>query len=136
MSIKLIDAILSIEGELMFRILLFFFLLMYYTERCNNQFNRWREGIVLRHHHSLADYLEELWDKGFKLTDAQVRFIYFAKKYTNSSEWLASVALENTLKLQFSFSGSFYIRILEVLNEHRAKTKKDVELILKEKGIY
>ncbi|WP_440895694.1 DUF6123 family protein [Amphibacillus sp. Q70] len=89
----------------------------------------------MKSHQSLADYLEYLWDKGFKLTDEQVRFIYFAKKYTNSNEWLSCVALEITLKLQLYFNGSFYISLLEVLNEFKVKTRKDVNQVLKQKGI-
>lgn len=90
----------------------------------------------MERYQSLADYLEYLWDKGFKITDEQVRFIYFAKQYTNSNDWLSCVALEKTLKLQFYFNGSFYIRLLEILNEYKAKSRNDVHHILKQKGIY
>lgn len=93
-------------------------------------------GSIVKYYQSLADYIEKLWDKGFKLTDEQVRFIYFAKKYTNADEWLACIALEKTLKLKFSFNGSFYISLLEVLNEHQVKTKQEVIQILKQKGIF
>lgn len=88
----------------------------------------------MKSHHSLADFLEYLWDRGFKLTDEQVRFIYFAKKYTNSSEWLSSIALEAMLKLQFKFNRSFYISLLELLNEHGIRSKKELKLLLIEKG--
>jgi len=93
-------------------------------------------GSIVKYYQSLADYLEELWDKGFKLTDEQVRFIYFAKKFTNSNEWHACVALENTLKLKYYFNGSFYISLLELLNEYQVNTRREVVHLLKQKGIF
>lgn len=90
----------------------------------------------MKSHQSLAEFLEHLWDCGFKLTDEQVRFIYFAKKYTNSSEWLSSIALEMMLKLQFNFDGSFYISLLELLNESGVRSRKEIERVLQEKGIH
>ena len=93
-------------------------------------------GSIVKYYQSLADYLENLWDKGFKLTDEQVRFIYFAKKFTNSNEWLACVALENTLKFKFNFNGSFYISLLELLNEHDVSSRNEALQVLKQKGIF
>ncbi|MBM7542553.1 DUF6123 family protein [Amphibacillus cookii] len=84
---------------------------------------------------TLADYIESLWDKGFKLTDEQVRFIYFGKKYTDANEEITKAALEATLRLQFYFDRSFYISLLELLKEHHITSWIDARQLFKEKGI-
>ncbi|MBU5594199.1 hypothetical protein KQI76_03395 [Amphibacillus sp. MSJ-3] len=84
---------------------------------------------------ALADYLERLWSKGFKLSDEQVRFIYFGKKYTNANDQMAQIALETTLRLQFQFDGSFYIGLLELLKEYQVENIKEAKELFIQKGI-
>ncbi|SDB90900.1 hypothetical protein SAMN05421734_102388 [Pelagirhabdus alkalitolerans] len=82
----------------------------------------------------LADYIEHLWDKGFKLTDEQVKFIYFARQYADNDA-LSCIALEATLKTQIEFDGSFFIGLIELLNEHDIKTISQARSVFKQKGI-
>ncbi|SEN44589.1 hypothetical protein SAMN04488134_10199 [Amphibacillus marinus] len=86
-------------------------------------------------HLTLADYLEQLWVKGFKLSDEQVRFIYFGKQYTGANDDLARVAIKTTLRLQYQFDGSFYISLLELLKEHNIGTRQDAIALFKKKGL-
>ncbi|CDQ19553.1 hypothetical protein SAMN05192559_104220 [Halobacillus karajensis] len=67
---------------------------------------------------TLAYFLEDLWSKGFKLSDEDVQFIYFGKNSANAPEWKTIVAVKMTLKVQQTFDPSFFISILE----HIAKT--------------
>ncbi|MBM7569876.1 DUF6123 family protein [Aquibacillus albus] len=82
----------------------------------------------------LANYLEDLWTKGFKLNDDQVRFIYFGKKLTNAPDWKVILSLKTTLQFQQTFDGSFYISLLELLNQEAIYSTKEAYALLKEKG--
>jgi len=84
---------------------------------------------------TLAEYLEELWEKGFKLSDEDVRFIYLGKKYTNAKEYLIIIALKTTLQIQRKFDGSFYISLLELLQEKKVMSEKQAFAVLRKKGI-
>ncbi len=103
--------------------------------RAKSIFKAYREEGIGLGHLSLADYLEHLWVKGFKLSDEQVRFIYFGKKYTEATDDLVRIALETTLRLQFQFDGSFYISLLELLKEHQITSFKEAKQLFKVKGI-
>lgn len=74
--------------------------------------------------HALAYFLEDLWSKGFKLSDEDVRFIYFGKNSTNASEWKTIIAVRTTLKVQQNFDPSFYISILELIAAPSIRTKR------------
>lgn len=64
---------------------------------------------------TLAYFLEDLWSKGFKLSDEDVQFIYFGKNSTNASEWKTIIAIRVTLKAQQTFDPSFFISVLEYI---------------------
>ncbi|MGN8647025.1 DUF6123 family protein [Gracilibacillus sp. HCP3S3_G5_1] len=83
----------------------------------------------------LAYFLENLWSKGFKLSDEEVNFIYFGHKYTNTSVEHVKLALSFTLQLQMSFDRSFYISLLELFNRHKVQNKKEAILLLKQNGL-
>ncbi|MCZ0701900.1 hypothetical protein J2T56_000325 [Natronobacillus azotifigens] len=89
----------------------------------------------MKNDRTLADYIEHLWVKGFKLTDEQVHFIYFGKQYTNASDKLVRIALETTLRIQYSFDGSFYISLLELLKENNIITIAQAKKLFHERGI-
>ncbi|WP_112181127.1 MULTISPECIES: DUF6123 family protein [Paraliobacillus] len=84
---------------------------------------------------TLGDYIELLWEKGFKLTDEEVQFIYFGKQYTNANDWLIIMALKTTLQIQHQFDGSFYISLLELLQEKKVTTEKQAIKEFQNKGI-
>lgn len=73
---------------------------------------------------TLAYYLEDLWSKGFKLSDEDVQFIYFGKNSTNATEWKTIIALRMTLKVQKSFDPSFFISVLEHVSRPHIKHKR------------
>lgn len=84
---------------------------------------------------SLADFLEILWGKGFKLTDEEVQFIYFGKRYTESSDRMIILALKYTLQIQLHFDRSFYISLLELLMEHKITSEKQAVSLFKKKAL-
>ncbi|MFC7060400.1 DUF6123 family protein [Halobacillus seohaensis] len=84
---------------------------------------------------SLAYFLEDLWSRGFKLSDQDVRFIYFGKNSTNVEEWKTILALKMTLKFQQSFDPSFYISVLEHISSPTIASKKEVYQSLEERGL-
>lgn len=84
---------------------------------------------------TLADYIEYLWTKGFKLSDEQVYFIYFGKQSTNASDPLVQIAIETTLRVQRSFDGSFYISLLELLQENNITTITAAKRLFYQKDI-
>ncbi|WP_226579203.1 DUF6123 family protein [Halobacillus litoralis] len=82
--------------------------------------------------HALAYFLEDLWSKGFKLSDEHVQFIYFGKNSTNATEWKTVVAVRMTLKLQQSFDPSFFISVLEhIAKPHIVSKRQAYEAIEK-----
>ncbi|MCT2537329.1 DUF6123 family protein [Aquibacillus koreensis] len=85
-------------------------------------------------HDQLANYIEDLWAKGFKLTDEEIRFIYFGKRYTAAPDWKIKMALKLTLQIQLSFDRSFYISLLELLNKDSIQTNAEAREILRDKG--
>ncbi|GAA0297455.1 hypothetical protein GGQ92_000376 [Gracilibacillus halotolerans] len=83
----------------------------------------------------LAHFLEDLWAKGFKLTDEEVSFIYFCQKYTNASASHAMFALSQTLRLQMAFDRGFYISLLELFVKANVQSNREVVSILKQNGL-
>ncbi|MCP3025903.1 DUF6123 family protein [Halobacillus sp. A5] len=84
--------------------------------------------------HSLAYYLEDLWSRGFKLSDEHVRFIYFGKNSTNTEDWKVILALQMTLKFQQKFDPSFYISVLELIADKGVTSKKTAYQTLEKRG--
>ncbi|MDL4839734.1 DUF6123 family protein [Aquibacillus rhizosphaerae] len=82
----------------------------------------------------LANYIEDLWTKGFKLKDEEVQFIYFGKKFTGAPDWKVIYALKLTLQFQHTFNRSFYVSLLELLVKESIKTKREANDLLTEKG--
>ncbi|MFD2925756.1 DUF6123 family protein [Halobacillus naozhouensis] len=89
----------------------------------------------MRQKESLAYYLEDLWSKGFKLSDEDVHFIYFGKNSTNVEEWKVMLALKETLKFQHTFDPSFFISVLEHLSSPAITSKKTAYVALEERGL-
>lgn len=84
----------------------------------------------------LAHFLENLWSKGFKLSDEEVQFIYFGLGYTDSSIETVKLALLFTLQVQMSFDRSFYISLLELFNQHDVKNREKAIALLKKNHLY
>ncbi|MFD2656186.1 DUF6123 family protein [Gracilibacillus thailandensis] len=93
------------------------------------------EGFLVKDSEILAYFLENLWSKGFKLTDEEVSFIYFGQKFTNTSVEHVKLALSFTLQLQMSFDRSFYISLLELFSRHNIQNKKEAILLLTQNGL-
>ncbi len=83
----------------------------------------------------LAFFLEDLWTRGFKLSDEDVRFIYFGKNSANASEWKAIIAVRTTLKYQHEFDPSFFISVLEHIAKPEIGTRKQVYKALEARGL-
>ncbi|UFU01259.1 DUF6123 family protein [Radiobacillus kanasensis] len=83
----------------------------------------------------LAYYLDDLWSKGFKLTDEDVRFIYLGKHSTMSEDWKVILALKTTLQNQHTFVGSYYLSILELLEGEGVHSLSHATQLLKKKGV-
>ncbi|MYL48517.1 hypothetical protein GLV98_03445 [Halobacillus litoralis] len=73
---------------------------------------------------TLAYFLEDLWSKGFKLSDEDVQFIYFGNNSSNAPEWKTIIAVNMTLKIQQSFDPSFFISILELISNSSITSKR------------
>jgi Family of unknown function (DUF6123) len=84
---------------------------------------------------SLACFLDDLWAKGFKLTDEDIQFIYFGKNFANASDWKVIFAVQVTLRFQHAFDGSFYLSVLDLIKEDNVQTKKQAEDLLANKGL-
>ncbi|QDP40414.1 DUF6123 family protein [Radiobacillus deserti] len=83
----------------------------------------------------LAFYLDDLWAKGFKLTDEEVTFIYFGKRSTMSEDWKVILALKTTLQNQQAFVGSYFLSLLELLKVEGITSPSGAAKLLKKKGI-
>ncbi|MGM9927850.1 MAG: DUF6123 family protein [Bacillus sp. (in: firmicutes)] len=73
---------------------------------------------------NVQEYIERLEHKGFVFRDDAIGFIFFGKESTGSSDILVNASIEITLKVQKTFDGSFYIALLETLNQHHIETRK------------
>ncbi|RCW64957.1 DUF6123 family protein [Saliterribacillus persicus] len=83
----------------------------------------------------VALYLEDIWTKGFKLSDEEVRFIYFGRKFTNANYIQVKLAIQLTLAVQYTFDRSFYISLLELFHSNNIIYKKNALELMKKKGI-
>jgi len=84
----------------------------------------------------LGYFIEDLWTKGFRLTDKDIHFIYLGKHSTNSEDWLVILAVKATIQFQFKFEGSFYLSVLEFLSENHPATRKKAWQLLEQKGMF
>ncbi|WP_407268647.1 DUF6123 family protein [Radiobacillus sp. PE A8.2] len=82
----------------------------------------------------LAYYIEDLWSRGFKLSDEDVHFIYFGKNSTRAPEWKIILSLQVTLRYQRAFDGSFFLSVLELLEKDFVKNRRQADSVLKRKG--
>ncbi|WLD91521.1 DUF6123 family protein [Alkalihalobacillus sp. AL-G] len=73
------------------------------------------------HVQSTGEYIQFLSSKGIHMTEEDIGFIYFGKKYTDSAEEVVNTAIETTLKVQVSFDGSYYVALLEAFKEAGVK---------------
>lgn len=83
----------------------------------------------------LETYLDHLYAKGFKLSESDIKFIYFGKQITAADDDTIRLAIEYTLKLTFGFDGSFFVNLLEHLHEQQITKRYDVETYLKIKNM-
>ncbi|MBP3038952.1 hypothetical protein J9303_05450 [Bacillaceae bacterium Marseille-Q3522] len=80
---------------------------------------------------TVEEYLLFLESKGFYFGEDAIGFIYFGKNYTDASEQLTITAIELTLKIQKQFDGSFFISLLEMLQEKNIKSRKQALLFVR-----
>lgn len=73
---------------------------------------------------SIEEYIQYLASKGIKLKESDLYFIEFGKHFTGMSDFMVSVAIEITLKVQREFDGSYYIALLEDFKQNEVHTKK------------
>ncbi|MCF6137296.1 DUF6123 family protein [Alkalihalobacillus berkeleyi] len=73
--------------------------------------------------------------KGFHLTDDDIAFIYFGKQYTGACDELVNVAIETTLKIQVRFDGSYYIALLEALEQSGAQNSYEAKRFIQNKEL-
>jgi len=93
------------------------------------------KNYIMKDSELLAHFLEDLWAKGFKLTDEEVSFIYFCQKYTNASARHAKFAIFQTLRLQMAFDRGCYISLLELFVKANVQSNDEVMTILKKNGL-
>lgn len=86
--------------------------------------------------HILAYFLEDLWTKGFKLSDEDVHFIYFGKNSMNASAWKTIIAVKVTLKFQHSFDPSFFISVLELIAKPQITSKREAYRTIEQRGLH
>lgn len=95
-----------------------------------------RGECVKKQGYDLAIFLDELWEKGFKLKDDQVRFIYFGKQYTGAIDLWVIVAVSATIRVKYEFDGSYFLAILELFSKEKPQTKRAAWRILEKHGIF
>ncbi|KRG12523.1 hypothetical protein ACA30_18975 [Virgibacillus soli] len=83
----------------------------------------------------LGNYLLRLEGKGFKFGEDIITFIYFGKQSTGSSDYLAAISIELTLKCQKRFDPSFYLSFLERLQAQNITTKKQAYALANQLGL-
>lgn len=83
----------------------------------------------------LGNYLLRLEEKGFKFGEDIITFIYFGKQSTGSSDYLATLSIEFTLKCQKRFDPSFYLSFLERLQAHNITTKRQAYVLANQLGL-
>lgn len=86
-------------------------------------------------HKSTGEFIQFLSSKGFHLTDDDIAFIYFGKQYTGACDELVNVAIETTLKIQVRFDGSYYIALLEALEQSGAESSYEAKRFIHNKEL-
>ncbi len=86
-------------------------------------------------HRSTGEFIQFLSSKGFHLSDDDIAFIYFGKKYTDAVDELVNVAIETTLKVQVRFDGSYYIALLEAMKQSGAQSIYDAKRFVEKQEI-
>ncbi|WP_268963954.1 DUF6123 family protein [Pseudalkalibacillus berkeleyi] len=84
---------------------------------------------------STGEFIQFLSSKGFHLTDDDIAFIYFGKQYTGACDELVNVAIETTLKIQVRFDGSYYIALLEALEQSGAQNSYEAKRFIQNKEL-
>jgi hypothetical protein len=87
------------------------------------------------HHKSTGEFIQFLSSKGFHLTDDDIAFIYFGKKYADAIDELVNVAIETTLKVQVRFDGSYYIALLEAMKQSGAQNTYEAKRFVQNQEI-
>lgn len=82
-----------------------------------------------------GEYISFLQEKGFKLGEDAIAFIFFGKQFTKASDQLVIWALESTLKMKQTFDGSFYLLLLERLIEENIQDKGELLSFMKRNGL-
>ncbi|WP_299093191.1 DUF6123 family protein [uncultured Metabacillus sp.] len=73
---------------------------------------------------TVTDYLEYLTHKGFIFGEDATGFIQFGQYYTETTDEIAIIAIELTLKIQKEFDGAFYISLLESFKKEAIQNRK------------
>lgn len=81
---------------------------------------------------TVQDYLSFLHTKGFKLSDEARGFVMFGQGYTGASDVIVNVAIEATIQHQYEFDGSYFIALLERLEQENITDKKSAKAFLRE----
>ncbi|GAA0348132.1 hypothetical protein GCM10008967_43080 [Bacillus carboniphilus] len=84
---------------------------------------------------TVGDYISFLEEKGFKLGEDAISFIFFGKQFTKASDQLVIWAIEWTLKIKQNFDGSFYLLLLERIVEENIQTKRELLSFLDRTGL-
>lgn len=80
---------------------------------------------------TVQDYLAFLHTKGFKLSEEAHGFIMFGQGYTGASDGIVNAAIEATIKHQLQFDGSYFVALLERLNEEKITDKKSAKAFMR-----
>ncbi|WP_028402761.1 DUF6123 family protein [Ectobacillus panaciterrae] len=73
------------------------------------------------------EYISFLRAKGFKLPEDALGFIAFGQKYTEAPDEMVNIAIEATLKHQRHFDGSYFVALLERLQQEKIADKKSAQ---------
>ncbi|MFX3622758.1 MAG: DUF6123 family protein [Ectobacillus sp.] len=81
---------------------------------------------------NVQHYIALLRTKGFKLSEEALGFINFGQKYTGATDDVVIIAIETTLKQQRYFDGSYFIALLERLQQEKITDKKSAQAYVRE----
>jgi len=84
---------------------------------------------------TVAQYVDFLESKGFRLQEDAIGFIHYGKQYTKATDELTNTAIELTLKSQKEFDGSYYISLLEMLVKSKISTRGAAIRFIKERKL-
>ncbi|MFD3446043.1 DUF6123 family protein [Microbacteriaceae bacterium 4G12] len=80
---------------------------------------------------TVHEYLSFLQEKGFKLSEEALGFIAFGQKYTGASDEIVNAAIEATLQHQRHFDGSYFVALLERLQQEKIVDKKSAKAFMR-----